>query len=87
MQKELLDTDAQELGARLARMAVPRYGGCDENVNHPGKATEAKRLACVLFLAREIHKDGTHCLMNEKNARFYTSPSSEGLGVVIGCLY
>ncbi|MFV0450435.1 MAG: HDOD domain-containing protein [Vibrio sp.] len=58
VQKELLDTDAQELGARLARewQFPSDMADAIENVNHPGRATEAKRLACVLFLAREIHK-------------------------------
>ena len=25
------------------------------NVNHPGRAVESKRLACLVFLARDIH--------------------------------
>ncbi|MBD0787855.1 HDOD domain-containing protein [Vibrio sp. Y2-5] len=84
VQKELLDTDAQELGARLARewQFPSDMADAIENVNHPGKATEAKRLACVLFLAREIHKRWDSLFDEREKRAFLTRhPAAKALAL------
>ncbi len=84
VQKELLDTDAQELGARLARewQFPSDMADAIENVNHPGRATEAKRLACVLFLAREIHKRWDSLFDEREKRAFLTRhPAAKALAL------
>ncbi|WP_038175571.1 HDOD domain-containing protein [Vibrio pacinii] len=57
VQKELLGVDAQELGAVLAESwkFPTQLVDAIANVNHPSKAVESKRLACLLYLARDAH--------------------------------
>ncbi|MGC9401843.1 HDOD domain-containing protein [Vibrio genomosp. F10] len=57
VQQEVLGTDSQQLGAELAKAWQFPSEMIDAiaNVNQPGKAVESKKLACVLYLARDIH--------------------------------
>ena len=57
VQKELLDVDAQALGAALAETwKFPnRLVDAIAHVNCPSKAVSSKHLACLLYLARDIH--------------------------------
>ncbi|GLT18931.1 histidine kinase [Vibrio zhanjiangensis] len=57
VQREVLGTDAQQLGAALAEnwKFPEELIDAIANVNHPGKAVESKRLACLVYLARDIH--------------------------------
>ncbi len=84
VQQELLETDAQELGAKLARewQFPEEMADAIENVNHPAKATEARRQACVLFLARDIHKRWDS-LFDEREKRGYLSrhPAAKALSL------
>ena len=56
VQREVLGTDAPQLGAALAESwkFPSELVDAIANVNHPGKAVESKRLACLMFLARDI---------------------------------
>ncbi|RSD29935.1 HDOD domain-containing protein [Vibrio pectenicida] len=56
VQREVLGADSQQLGAALAESWKFPAELIDAiaNVNHPGKAVESKRLACLVFLARDI---------------------------------
>ncbi len=56
-QRDILATDASSLGAALAEEWQFPADMIDAiaNINHPAKASESKRLACVLYLARDIH--------------------------------
>lgn len=58
VQQEVLGVDAQQLGASLAREwnFPPDMADAIEHVNHPGQAEQSKRLACVLYLARDVHR-------------------------------
>lgn len=58
VQKEVLGVDAQELGAVLAESwKFPnQLVDAIANVNHPAKAVESKRLACLMYLARDAHQ-------------------------------
>lgn len=74
VQQEILGTDAQQLGAALAESwKFPnQLVDAIANVNHPAKATESKRLACVLYLAREIHNHWD-VMLEEREKRVYLS--------------
>ncbi|AXN31915.1 HDOD domain-containing protein [Vibrio coralliilyticus] len=56
VQREVLGTDAQQLGAALAETwkFPAQLVDAIANVNHPAKAVESKKLACLMFLARDI---------------------------------
>lgn len=58
VQRELLGVDAQQLGAALAEswMFPNQLVDAIANVNHPAKAVESKRLACLMYLARDAHQ-------------------------------
>lgn len=84
VQQELLETDAQELGAKLARewQFPEEMADAIENVNHPGRAVEAKKLACVLFLAREIHKRWDSLFDEREKRAFLTRhPAAKALAL------
>lgn len=72
VQKEVLGIDAQQLGAMLAETWTFPNQLVDAiaNVNHPAKATESKRLACVLYLARNIHNNWDN-LFDERDKQTY----------------
>ncbi len=72
VQKELLDTDSQALGARLARewQFPAEMTDAIEHVNHPAQASKARSLACVLYLARDIHKRWDS-LFGEREKRYF----------------
>jgi len=80
VQKEVLGVDAQELGAVLAESwkFPAELVDAIANVNHPGKAVESKRLACLMYLARDAHQrwdtmleesEKQHYLQHSKAAR------------------
>lgn len=56
VQREVLGTDAQQLGAALAETwkFPAQLVDAIANVNHPAKAVESKKLACLMFLVRDI---------------------------------
>jgi HD-like signal output (HDOD) protein len=58
VQREVLGVDAQQLGAVLAESWKFPNELVDAiaNVNHPAKAVESKRLACLMYLARDAHQ-------------------------------
>ncbi|WP_076590228.1 HDOD domain-containing protein [Vibrio ostreicida] len=58
-QRQVLGTDAQQLGAALAESwkFPDQLVDAIANVNHPAKALESKALACVLFLARDLDQN------------------------------
>lgn len=72
VQRELLATDAQQLGAVLAETWKFPAEMVDAiaNINHPGKAVDSKRLACVLYLARDIHRRWDYMLSSEEKQRY-----------------
>lgn len=58
VQQALLGVDSQQLGAQLAKEwnFPSEMADAIEHVNHPGQAEQSKRLACVLYLARDVHR-------------------------------
>ena len=86
VQREVLGVDAQQLGAVLAESWKFPNELVDAiaNVNHPAKAVESKRLACLMYLARDAHQrwdamfeeqEKQHYLANSKAAQaLHVSP-------------
>lgn len=72
VQKEVLGVDAQELGAVLAESWKFPNELIDAiaNVNHPSKAVESKRLACLLYLARDAHNRWDTMLEEREKQRY-----------------
>ena len=68
VQRDVLGADAQQLGAALAESWKFPAELIDAiaNVNHPSKAVESKRLACLVFLARDIHQSWDSMSAKEK---------------------
>ncbi len=84
VQREVLDTDSQQLGAVLAETWKFPSDMIDAiaNVNHPGQANESKHLACTLFLARDIHRRWDSMLTsNEKQHYLESSAAAKALKV------
>jgi len=84
VQQDLLGVDAQQLGAQLAKEWNFPADMADaiEHVNHPGQAGEAKRLACVLYLARDIHKRWDSLFdAQEKQAFLSRHPAAKALAL------
>jgi len=82
VQQEVLGTDAQELGAALAENWKFPADMVDAiaNVNHPGRAEGSKKLACVLYLARDVHNNWDSMLgEDEKGAFLINHPASKAL--------
>ncbi|CAH0542016.1 HDOD domain-containing protein [Vibrio marisflavi] len=82
VQREVLDTDSQELGAELAKSwkFPAEMVEAIANVNHPGKADGSKKLACVLFLARDVHSKWDSMLdVDEKSEYLVNHPASKAL--------
>ncbi|HAS8133767.1 TPA: HDOD domain-containing protein, partial [Vibrio vulnificus] len=83
-QREVLGTDATELGAKLAEAwkFPPEMKDAIENINHPGKAKIAKRLACLLYLARDINKRWDSMLEEEEKQHYLAEhPAAAALGI------
>ncbi len=81
-QHAVLNTDAQQLGAVLAESwKFPReMVDAIANINHPSRAVESKRVACVLYLARDIHQHWDSMLGdNEKQAYLDQHPAAKAL--------
>ncbi len=56
-----------------------------ENINHPGKAKIAKRLACLLYLARDINKRWDSMLEEEEKQHYLAEhPAAAALGITPG---
>lgn len=74
VQREVLGTDAQQLGAVLAESWKFPNELVDAiaNVNHPAKAVESKRLACLMYLARDIHQRWDNMLDQQEKQAFLT---------------
>lgn len=72
VQREVLGTDAQQLGAVLAESWKFPNELVDAiaNVNHPAKAVESKRLACLMYLARDIHQRWDNMLDQQEKQTF-----------------
>ncbi|HDY7698167.1 TPA: HDOD domain-containing protein [Vibrio vulnificus] len=86
-QREVLGTDATELGAKLAEAwkFPPEMKDAIENINHPGKAKIAKRLACLLYLARDINKRWDSMLEEEEKQHYLAEhPAAAALGITPG---
>lgn len=86
-QREVLGTDATELGAKLAEAwkFPPEMKDAIENINHPGKAKIAKRLACLLYLARDINKRWDSMLEEEEKQHYLAEhPAANVLGITPG---
>lgn len=84
VQQEVLGTDSQELGAALAQNWKFPADMVDAiaNVNHPGRAGDSKKLACVLYLARDIHNKWDSMLGEEEKQAFLAShPAATALKV------
>ena len=75
VQKEVLGVDAQELGAALAESwKFPnQLVDAIANVNHPNKAVESKRLACLLYLARDAHYCWDNLFEERDKQRYLTN--------------
>ncbi|SDH54796.1 HD-like signal output (HDOD) domain, no enzymatic activity [Vibrio xiamenensis] len=83
-QHAVLNTDAQQLGAVLAESWKFPSEMVDAiaNVNHPGRAVESKRIACVLYLARDIHHHWDSMLGEEqKQAYLDNHPAAKALHI------
>lgn len=84
VQRDVLSTDAPELGAKLANAwkFPPEMADAIANVNQPGKAEVSKKLACLLYLARDIHKRWDS-LPSEKNKVHFltTHPAAKALSI------
>ncbi|EGR0789511.1 HDOD domain-containing protein [Vibrio vulnificus] len=86
-QREVLGTDATKLGAKLAEAwkFPPEMKDAIENINHPGKAKIAKRLACLLYLARDINKRWDSMLEEEEKQHYLAEhPAAAALGITPG---
>ncbi|WP_070970905.1 HDOD domain-containing protein [Vibrio sonorensis] len=84
VQRDVLSTDSQQLGAVLAESWKFPSEMIDAiaNINHPGKAVESKKLACVLFLARDVHQRWDYMLGSEEKAAFIEShPAAKAIRV------
>ncbi|MCK6265561.1 HDOD domain-containing protein [Vibrio sp. ZSDE26] len=84
VQREVLETDSQQLGAELAKawQFPPEMIDAIANVNHPGKAVESKKLACVLYLARDVHQKWDYMLGgDEKQAFIAAHPVGKALSL------
>ncbi|WP_394146254.1 HDOD domain-containing protein [Vibrio atypicus] len=82
VQQEVLGTNAQQLGAVLAEtwQFPNELVDAIANVNHPAKAVESKRLACLMYLARDIHQRWDNMLdQNEKHAYLTSSKAALAL--------
>ncbi|CAK4070166.1 MULTISPECIES: HDOD domain-containing protein [Vibrio] len=75
VQREVLGTDAQQLGAVLAEswQFPNELVDAIANVNHPAKAVESKRLACLLYLARDIHQRWDNMLDEQEKQHYLTT--------------
>lgn len=84
VQRDVLATDAPELGAKLAHAwkFPPEMADAIANVNQPGKAEVSKKLACLLYLARDIHKRWDSLPEESDKVRFITKhPAAKALSV------
>ncbi|MGF1742543.1 HDOD domain-containing protein [Vibrio profundum] len=84
VQKELLDIDSQQLGAALAESWKFPTDMIDAiaHVNHPNRAGESRRLACVLYLARDVHHNWDSMLdSREKTAYLAKHGAAKALKV------
>jgi HD-like signal output (HDOD) protein len=84
VQREVLGTDAQQLGAALAESwkFPSELVDAIANVNHPGKAVESKRLACLMFLARDIdHQWDSMLSVDEKQGYLSRHKAASALRV------
>ncbi|CAM2960366.1 HDOD domain-containing protein [Vibrio neptunius] len=72
VQRDVLGTDAQQLGAALAESWKFPSELIDAiaNVNHPSKAMESKRLACLMFLARDIDHQWDSMLSSDEKQSY-----------------
>ncbi|EGA68331.1 signal transduction protein [Vibrio sinaloensis DSM 21326] len=82
VQQEVLGTDAQALGAVLAESWKFPNELVDAiaNVNHPAKAVESKRLACLLYLARDINHHWDN-MLDEQEKYAYLASSKAALAL------
>ncbi|USD41102.1 HDOD domain-containing protein [Vibrio sp. SCSIO 43135] len=84
VQRDVLKTDAQQLGAVLAETWKFPAAMVDAiaNVNQPSKANESKRLACVLYLARDIHRRWDSMLEEDEKQHYLANhPAAKALAL------
>ncbi|NOH96192.1 HDOD domain-containing protein [Vibrio sp. 99-70-13A1] len=84
VQRDVLSTDAPELGARLAQAWQFPLEMVDAiaNVNRPGKARVSKKLACLLYFAREVNKRWDSFLDDaEKQDFLHSHPAAMALSI------
>ncbi|KYN84711.1 histidine kinase [Vibrio cidicii] len=86
-QRQVLGTDAVELGVKLAEAwQFPlEMKDAIENINHPGRAKVAKRLACLLYLARDVSRCWD-TMQDEEEKQCYLAehPAATALGISPG---
>ncbi|MBW3697685.1 HDOD domain-containing protein [Vibrio sp. T187] len=84
VQREVLQTDAPELGSRLAQAwkFPPEMADAIANVNRPGKARVSKKLACLMYLSREIHNRWDSMLDESEKLEFlHSHPAAKALSI------
>ncbi len=86
-QQAVLNTDATELGSKLAQAwrFPPMMTDAIVHINRPGKAKIAKRLACLLYLARDIHAQWDTMEQEEEKQQYLEEhPAANALGITPG---